>query len=536
VEAKDAAGSTVYAPKGYPCVTYSASVMPYPRPGLFITQRGALPKAGQDYAVLAMVIDRPANAKVRLRYRSASVGGAKGDFKTLPMQNFFYDSFGAVIPGLDLPPAGVEYFVEVEGEWWRKWTAPPEGEKGPQRDVPDMIPPGAVPDLKAEVSEPYEVTLSWSEAKDNVGLAGYEVYRGTSGTFPLGPDALIASTYKTHRYDTHVRAGETYWYVVRAVDNSENLSVTIESVSASIPKYPPPKSPVNVKAAAGRGKIKIAWDAMDLPVVGYNVYRAEAGGKPVLVNTRGPVNQAVYIDGGLKEKIAYTYTVRAVDRGGQEGAASVAVTAAPLPLIETPVFTAQFENSPDAESGLKGTLAGPAAYAPGVVGQALDLTSGGWISFKNNEVFDVNGEITLEAWVNFRSTEGMPVFLSHGEWRHNGFFVQVLGGRIRYSLGGLNDLDAGAIEPNKWYYVVCTYDMRQMRVYLNGREAGRREAPDVDLSPWVGPFYIGRYTLDGKPYEVTGLIDEVKIYQRARMAEEIKKEYESVAPNLAGAK
>jgi hypothetical protein len=75
-----------------------------------------------------------------------------------------------------------------------------------------------------------------------------------------------------------------------------------------------------------------------------------------------------------------------------------------------------------------------------------------------------------------------------------------------------------------------------MRVYLNGREVGRRDAPDVDLSPWVGPFYIGRYTLDGKPYEVNGLIDEVKIYQRARTAQEIKKEYDEIAPNLPGAK
>ena len=54
----------------------------------------------------------------------------------------------------------------------------------------------------------------------------------------------------------------------------------------------------------------------------------------------------------------------------------------------------------------------------------------------------------------------------------------------------------------------------------------------MDLTPWSGPFYIGRYTLDGKPYEVRGLIDEVKIYQRARTAEEIRKEYETISRKL----
>jgi hypothetical protein len=271
---------------------------------------------------------------------------------------------------------------------------------------------------------------------------------------------------------------------------------------------------------------------MGLPVVGYNVYRTEEGGQPALLNTGGPVRQPVYVDGGLKDKTPYSYTVCAVDRGEQVSKASDVVKATPLPRKEKPVFAAHFESSPDAESGMKGELEGAASYAPGVVGQALDLTNGGWVRFNHNEVFDVAGELTLEAWVKFQSIEGMPVFLSHGQWRERGFFVQVLGGRIRFSLGGPNDLDAGRIEPGQWYYVVCTYDMRYMHVYLNGREVGRCAAPEVDLIPWVGPCHVGRYSLDGKPYEVSGLIDEVKIYQRARPADEIRKEYEALSGAL----
>ena len=275
---------------------------------------------------------------------------------------------------------------------------------------------------------------------------------------------------------------------------------------------------------------------MPLPVIGYNVYRSEpgsaAGAKPVLMNPKSPIATALILDAGLKDVTSRVYTVRAVDRGGQEGAASPAVAVAPLAIPEMPVFVCHFENSPDAESGLKGTLSGPATFAPGVVGKGLDLSAGGWVTFPHNELFDLSGEFTLEAWVKFNSLEEIPVFLSHGQWRDRGFFVQALGGHIRFSLGGGGDCDAGQLETGKWYYVVCTYDMQQQRVYLNGREVGRRMTPDADFTPWAGPLYIGRYTLEGKPYELRGLVDEVKIYQRARTAEEIRKEYETIASKL----
>jgi uncharacterized protein YukE len=534
VEATDAAGSVAYAPKGYPAVTYSAGATAWPDPPVFITQCGLLPKAGHDYRVGAMVIDPPHGSLVVLRYRPA---GTSGQYKGLLMKPLFYDSLEATVPGPEIPASGIEYYVEIrpstpEG----RWTAPLAGPAGPRKDVPDTTPPAAVTGLKAEIIGPYEVRLSWNEAHDNVGVAAYEIYRGrTAGPGQSAPSAV---TYKTEDFDFRVRAGQSYWYAVRAKDAAGNFGRPA-SASVTIPQYAPPASPKNVKATVGRGKIKISWEAMPLPVVGYNVYRSEptpgfapGSGKAVLLNPKGPIAQPVYLDAGLKDVASHVYVVRAVDRGGQEGEVSAPVVAAALARLETPVFAAHFENSPDGESGLKGTLTGQAAYAPGVVGKALDLSAGGWVAFPHNEVFEIAGELTLEAWVKFNTLEGMPVFLSHGQWRERGFFVQAIGGGIRYSLGGLYDCDGGRLEPGKWYYVVCTYDMQEQRVYLNGQQVARRAAPDVDMTPWVGPFYIGRYTLDGKPYEVSGLIDEVKIYQRARSAEEIRKEYETIAAKL----
>ena len=532
VEARDSAGGRACAPKGFPCVTYSASVVPWPNPAVFLTQCQVLPRVGKDYRVQANVLDRPAAAKVQLVWRVAGTSG----FKTVPMQNVFCDSFEAVVPSAEVTPAGLEYYVEVAVPQGAKWTAPAAGAAGPRKELPDTTPPGVVTGVKAEVVGPYEVAVSWPRSTDNDTIAGYEVYRGASRAFPLGKDTLLTTTFKTECFDCRVRAGQTYWYAVRARDASDNTSPEAEYVSVAVPNYPPPTAPANIRTVAGRGKIKLAWKAMELPVVGYNLYRTRPGGKPELLNVRGPLPQATYVDAGLKDTAPHAYTIRAVDRGGQEGESSRPVVVSARQRSAGPAFVLHFENSPDAESGLKGKLLGKAAYAPGVVGQALDLRGGGWVAFPHDDVFDLSGELTLEAWVKFDSLDAMPVVLSHGQWRERGFFVQAISHGIRYSLGGLNDCDGGRLETGRWYYVVCTYDLKDMRVYLNGREVHRHDAPEVDFTPWVGPFYVGRYTLEGKPYEVPGLIDEVKIYQRARTGEEIRKEYEAVSAKLSAGK
>jgi hypothetical protein len=487
---------------------------------------------GEDYRIQANVLDRPPAAKVQLVWRVAGTG----EYKRTAMQNVFGDSFAAVVPAAEVTPAGLEYYVEVAAPEGAKWTAPAAGAAGPRKEQPDTTPPSAVAGLKAEVDGPYEVAVSWPQATDNDRIADYEVYRGSARDFPLGKDTLLTTTFKTECLDCRVRAGQTYWYAIRARDASGNTSATAEYVAVAVPKYPPPTAPGNLRTVASRGKIKLAWKAMELPVVGYNIYRTRPGGKPELLNVRGLVPQAMYVDIGLKDTAPQSYTIRAVDRGGQEGEGSRSVAVSALPRIEGPVFALHFEHSPDAESGLKGKLVGKAGYAPGVVGQALDLRGGGWVAFPHDDVFDLSGELTLEAWVKFDSLDAMPVFLSHGQWRERGFFVQAISHTIRYSLGGLNDCDGGRLEAGKWYYVVCTYDLKDMRVYLNGREVHRCDAPEVDVTPWVGPFYVGRYTLEGKPYEVPGLIDEVKIYQRARTGEEIRKEYEALSAKMSAGK
>lgn len=84
--------------------------------------------------------------------------------------------------------------------------------------------------------KPHTVTLTWHRSVPNNGIpiAGYNVYRSTiSG----GPYVRVASRVPDASYtDTIVRSGETYFYVVTAVDQSNQESKYSNEARAMIPQ------------------------------------------------------------------------------------------------------------------------------------------------------------------------------------------------------------------------------------------------------------------------------------------------------------
>jgi titin len=77
------------------------------------------------------------------------------------------------------------------------------------------------------------VTLSWTGSATS-GVTGYNVYRGTTSggesTTPLNSSPVTGTTFR----DTNVQAGQTYYYVVTAVDGSTQSSDSNQA-SAVVP-------------------------------------------------------------------------------------------------------------------------------------------------------------------------------------------------------------------------------------------------------------------------------------------------------------
>jgi hypothetical protein len=81
----------------------------------------------------------------------------------------------------------------------------------------------------------HDVTLSWTSIGSS-GLGGYNVYRGTTSggesSTPVNSSPVIGTTF----IDENVQAGRTYYYVVTALSNNENVqSGGSNQASATVP-------------------------------------------------------------------------------------------------------------------------------------------------------------------------------------------------------------------------------------------------------------------------------------------------------------
>ncbi|MCY3739983.1 MAG: LamG domain-containing protein [Candidatus Poribacteria bacterium] len=92
-------------------------------------------------------------------------------------------------------------------------------------------------------------------------------------------------------------------------------------------------------------------------------------------------------------------------------------------------------------------------------------------------------------------------------------------------------------EMNEWYHVVGTYDGKEMKIYVNGKPEG---TSGVQSGPINYPdrifFSIGAYKDDNEDFVHKGMLDEVRLYDRALSEKEVlnNMEAEGLAVEPAG--
>lgn len=516
VEARDAAGNVAYAPAGYPRSVFSATVLPAAGPLIFPPRELDPPRPGHDWPLETVILGRGAPvAEAWLTMRRPD----GREEQRAALANPFYHTFHQDIPGGLVLDEGTEYALEAADAAGRRSLFPADGLR---RLEPDRTPPEAVTDLRAEVAEPYEVTVSWAAARDDQTVAGYVLHRGETPDFELTEENRRTTLLQPPFYDLEVRPEGHYTYAVAAVDAAGNVG-PFARATVAVPRVPAPPPPADFQVTAGRGRAKLTWKVAERPVVGYRVYRLAGKGEPEWLNREGLIRVGQFLDAGLDPNVRYTYRVAAVDRGGVEGQAAEVRNVQPLPPTMEPVFTASFDGEAKSAQGLAGRLVAPAGYAEGIIGQALDVRQGGYAVFPDHDDLDLSGDLTVAFWMKLDKIGQIPVLLAHGHWLRHGYFVQVFGNRnVRWFVGQGAVLDAGRVELGVWTHVACTYDLHTLRLYLNGQEVGQQEVGQVDLSPWDAPLYVGQYTDLGPEFQTFGLLDEVKIYQRALSATEVR--------------
>jgi len=183
----------------------------------------------------------------------------------------------------------------------------------------DTQAPTAPTDVKATEVTETTAKVTWSEATDNVGVVGYNVYLNETKV----NDALVTGTEYAL---TGLTEATEYTVRVTAVDAAENESKRSEAATFTTPKTQDtevPSVPAGVAASdVTQTGAKITWTAStdNVGVAGYNVYLGESK-----VNT-SPVTVTEYALTGLTANTGYTVSVSAVDAAGNESAKSEAAS------------------------------------------------------------------------------------------------------------------------------------------------------------------------------------------------------------------
>ena len=190
--------------------------------------------------------------------------------------------------------------------------------------------------LTATATGAGRVDLSWTASTDDVGVAGYRIFRN---------GAQVGSSTTPSFTDSTALPQTSYSYRVSAFDAAGNSSALSDPASVTTPAdTTAPSVPTGLTATpAGSNQVNLAWSPStdDVAVTGYEVRR-----DGVAVGTSSTPS---FSDTSAQPGTTYSYTVAALDAAGNRSQDSVPATATtPAPsatLTFAPVADAHIQSS-----------------------------------------------------------------------------------------------------------------------------------------------------------------------------------------------
>ncbi|MCF7837419.1 MAG: LamG domain-containing protein [Candidatus Marinimicrobia bacterium] len=158
------------------------------------------------------------------------------------------------------------------------------------------------------------------------------------------------------------------------------------------------------------------------------------------------------------------------------------------------------------------------AWTPLGEGYALALDGeNDHVVFDGLPPLGLNGPVSVEAWVKPEAAaERLTILL--GQDLHSYLLALYGSDRIGWYIGsGANQL-AAKIQLREWNHIVATFDGQEMRLWLNGRDAGRRKSA-VDAYPLRDKFSMASSAPQLPHFQ--GFLSNVRVYNRALSQDEV---------------
>jgi hypothetical protein len=196
----------------------------------------------------------------------------------------------------------------------------------------------------------------------------------------------------------------------------------------------------------------------------------------------------------------------------------------PAGLVAAYAFDEGINNlvSDSSGSGNSGTISNAVWSTAGKYGNALSFNgTNALVTISDSASLHLSTGMTLEAWVR-------PTAVA-SQWQdviykgpNDNYYLEATSSSSYPAMGGSFAstplVGTSPLAANTWSHLAATYDGARMRLYVNGVEVSSR-AQTGTIAPSTGPLTIGGDGLYGQYF--AGLIDEVRVYNRALTASEI---------------
>jgi PKD repeat protein len=390
--------------------------------------------------------------------------------------------------------------------------------------------------------------LAW-DASTSSNVGGYKIsYGQTSGNYASTIDVGNTTTYAV----PGLQDGAKYYFAVKAYDSTK----TVESAYSNETMFTVPAATTALTADFTASKTSgVASLAVDFtPVTNGTItsWKWDFPGSqtPSVTNTTAKVTTATYPTAGSYNvsltvtgssgSVTKTYpnliTVTAPTTSTGTGTTTPTAPTTPTGTGTTTssnglVAAYGFEETSgttvnDASgNGNTGTIKEAVRTNTGKYGKALQFDGiNDWVTVNDSATLDLSTAMTLEAWVYPQSlaNNGGTVLLKeitggavYNLYAHETSDLPVSSfnnGTYRV-ISGLSPLPV-----NQWSHLVATYDGQYQRLYVNGTQVAQRAQTGVIQQG--GILRIGGNSIWGEYFK--GYIDEVRVYNRALTATEVK--------------
>jgi type II secretory pathway pseudopilin PulG len=159
----------------------------------------------------------------------------------------------------------------------------------------------------------------------------------------------------------------------------------------------------------------------------------------------------------------------------------------------------------------------------------LEYDGDDFVEIENGKLINPNCQFSLEGWVKYKNLNGIPRILEKfaSFWLYFDSEANQLKAGFKDRNNEIHEFAYSIIpQVNTWYYLVWTFDCEKIRLYVNGKLDSEYEKDlnnvsikNKKIAISDNKIFLGKKS-DNSGF-LNGILDEVKIYNRALSSKEI---------------